>query len=857
VTKQTYKLAGLSDYRVRQGARPSPFGDEELLTPGPGISAQRTLTGPQLNEVAFPLGGLGTGCVSFSGRGELVDWEIFNRPNKGYRPDFSFFSLFAQAEGGAPVFRVLEGPVKPPYQGAVAGTQFYRGWGFGPPLAFGSGFIHMAECRFTGYFPFCRVDLADDETPIRVSTEAWSPFIPLNDHESSLPVAVFDVTLTNTGDVPMRASVALGLQNVLGYPEIGDGRNEWVEGDGWRGVAMTTAKHKPTSPRYGTLALLTPDEDVTYQLRFGSTAWFEATESLMDVFGQTGEFRGPRDPRQAPDGQNDVAELGLKVSLAPGESVRRTFVLAWLMPTFEKYWGQPQGAPVALGAAEGSRGRTPTWPIYQARHWADAVAVARYTIANLSRLRDETRRFAEAFFSSTLPAYVLEGISSQMSILRSPTITRLTDGTVYGWEGCHANEGCCEGSCTHVWNYAQTMAYLFPALERGMREMDYSLNLRESDGHMQFRLDLPPGTPASHTFHAAADGQLGGVLRTYREWQISGDDDWLRRLWPSAKRALEYAWLEWDKDRDGLLEGIHHNTLDIEFHGPETMCGSMYLAALRAGEAMARRLGDDVSADEYHRIYESGRRLSEERLFNGEYFYQRITPGDDAPYQFGPGCIIDQVLGGWHARMYGLGDIYAPDKVASALQSVFRYNFHDSFRRIHNPHRVFALGDDRGTVICTWPQGGRPPIPTTYAFECMIGFEYQVGCHMVYEGFLREGLTVFKAVRDRHDGFMRNPYNEFECGNHYARSLANYAYLLALSGFRYSAPERTLYLNPALAADDFRCFFSVEGAWGVIEARQAGGETIITVETLAGELPINKIALGNRPSVAVTAALTQ
>ncbi len=452
------RIGSTPEHQDRYVGREIPFTDDELFA----VGSQKTLTGKYLNEIAFPLGGIGTGCVSLSGRGQLVDWEIFNRPNKGYRPDYTFFMLFAQAEDGEPEFRVLEGRLQPPYQGYSHGAQIYKGFGFGPPREFGSGFLRMAECAFTGYFPFCRIDFADDSVPVRVSTEAWSPFIPLNDEDSSLPVAVFDITLTNTSDKRVNTTVALGLQNIIGWPETGKSLNQWVERDGYRGIVMTTEKHAPDSPRFGTMVLLTPNEDVTWQLRFAESRWFARSESLMDGFGTTGEFSGTETSQVSPDGQPHVGQLGLKADLAPGESVTRTFVLAWLMPNFEKYWG----------------GGNSVWKTYQGGEWQNAEAVALYTIENMPRLEGQTRKFADAFFSSTLPAYVLDAISSQMSILRTPTVTRLPDGTLYGWEGCHVNAGSCEGTCTHVWAYAQTIAYLFPQLERGMREIDYAVNLR-------------------------------------------------------------------------------------------------------------------------------------------------------------------------------------------------------------------------------------------------------------------------------------------------------------------------------------------------------------------------------------------
>ena len=292
------------------------------------------------------------------------------------------------------------------------------------------------------------------------------------------------------------------------------------------------------------------------------------------------------------------------------------------------------------------------------------------------------------------------------------------------------------------------------------------------------------------------------------------------------------------------MEGIHHNTLDIEYHGPDTVCGSMYLAALRAGEEMARRLGDIEAADAYRRVFESGRALTDERLFNGEYYFQEVPEGVDAPYQYGEGCICDQVLGAWHARMLGLGDILDPRKVRSALGAVYRHNFRDDFRDHHNPHRVYALNDDKGLLICTWPRGGKPERSLTYAFECMIGFEYQVGAHMVYEGLLREGLTVCKAIRDRHDGRRRNPYDEFECGSHYARSMSNYAYLLALSGFRYSAHDAVLTLDPKVRQSDFACFFAVDSGWGVVRHRIEGSRPVVSVHVREGRLKVSKAVVG-------------
>ncbi|MBD3292727.1 MAG: hypothetical protein GF393_07355, partial [Armatimonadia bacterium] len=626
------------------------------------------------------------------------------------------------------------------------------------------------------------------------------------------------------------ATVLLSAENVVGWPELTGAVNEWVDESDLRGIVMRNPEHASDSARHGSIAILTAHEDVTWELHRDVAHQFQVLEELLDGFGTTGELPNNTDCPPAAGPFAPVGKLGLKVRLDPGEERSMPLVIAWLMPNFEKYWGGQQGA---------------TWPTWHATRWDDALAAGREAIERYDELRNRTARFRDQFFTSSLPDYVLDAISSQMSILRTPTVTRLTDGTLYGWEGCCKKDGCCEGSCSHVWAYAQTMAYLFPELERGMREIEFASSLREEDGHMQFRMPLPPGAEADHRFHAAIDGQMGEVLRTFREWRISGDDAWMEGLWPDVRRALEYAWGAWDTNRDGMLDGTHHNTLDIEFHGPNTMCGSMYLAALRAGAEMARHCGDDEAAAEYERIAESGRRLSDRKLFNGQYYEQIITD-PDAMFQFGPGCIIDQVLGQWHAEMYGLGEILDPEHVRSALASVFEHNFQTDFFAHQNACRVYALNDDMGTVICTWPRGGKPEAPVRYSHECMCGFEYQVGAHMVYEGLLREGLSVCRAVRDRHDGLKRNPFNEFECGNHYSRSMANYAYLLALSGFSYDARSSTLWLAPRIFGDDFECFYSVEPAWGTIRQQAADGAVVVTVCATEGALPVERLMVGER-----------
>jgi hypothetical protein len=344
-----------------------------------------------------------------------------------------------------------------------------------------------------------------------------------------------------------------------------------------------------------------------------------------------------------------------------------------------------------------------------------------------------------------------------------------------------------------------------------------------------------------HDFHAAADGQLGGIMKAYREWRISGDTEWARRLWPKIKSSLDYCIETWDPTRKGVVEEPHHNTYDIEFWGPDGMCTSFYLGALAAATAMGKALGEDVSA--YKLLLDKGTKLAETELYDGEYFIQKIQwtglktanpletksmVGNYSPeavaifqkegpkYQYGTGCLSDGVLGSWMAAVCGVGQVLDKKKVTSHLKSIHKHNLKTDLSDYPNPQRPsYACGAEGGLLLCTWPKGGELSLPFVYSNEVWTGIEYQAASHMIHMGLVEEGLDVVRACRDRYDGRVRNPFNEYECGHWYARAMSSYALLQALTGARYDAVEKVLYLEPAVSGD-FRGFLSTATGYGVV-----------------------------------------
>jgi uncharacterized protein (DUF608 family) len=805
----------------------------------------RRFSGEALREIAFPLGGIGTGTVSLGGFGNLRDWEIINRPHKGGVLPFTFAALRLSGGGLArALVRVVERRPLPPFSG-----------GFGVARETGLGLPRFREAVFTGSYPFATIQFEDRRLPVAVTLEAFNPMIPLDTDDSGLPLAILRYSVSSRAPSAIDAALCFSIMNPVGYDDVAklDGRtaaffgqnvNEFKEEAGLRGLLLTSGKYPPDSVRYGSMALLTDAVDVSYRLAWEHGSWWDEFQKWWDEFLEKGRFPGGAS-QPSKDGSTEYASLAVHFSLKPGESRKVPFVLAWHFPNTENYWNrEKEFHGRALKNHYGTR-------------WPSAWQPGAYALTSLASLEDRSHRYRDALYSSTLPPAVIDAVSSQASIVRTNTVMVLEGKRTLAFEGCADNAGCCPMNCTHVYNYEQAMAHLYPDLERSMRETDFLVNMRP-DGSMGFRTAVPL-RPGGTVPFPAADGQMGCVMKVYREWRLGAGDEWLRKLWPEVKRALEYAWTKWDADRDGVMEGEQHNTYDIEFYGPNTMMGSLYLGALAAAARMARHLGEADTAAHYERLRAAGAARLDQSLWNGEYYIQKIDEKAEkaGKYQYGEGCLSDQLLGQWFAEVVGLGKLLPPEHIRSALAAVFRHNFRRDFSDFPNTQRLYAMNDERGLLLCSWPRGNRPALPFVYSDEVWTGIEYQVAAHLIYEDMVKEGLAIVDAVRDRYDGVRRNPWNEVECGHHYARAMSSWSLLSALSGFSYSAPEKTLRFRPRVSPDSFRCLFSAGVAWGSYSQTRAGGKLDAGIKVEGGVLELAQIRLpypGAAPKVTASVA---
>ncbi len=818
-------------------------------------------SGEQLRYINCPLGGIGTGNILVNGYGSISELEIFNRASMDELPPYmTFFSLYAQQGENDPVLRIMEGEYLNEFPNP-----------FGKPRQQLGGLPRFRDAVFHNAYPVISVDLADEEVPLLASMTAWSPFIPVDPENSGLPCAVIEWTLENPGKEEVAYSVAFTMGNP--FRSVGRDSKQGSRGcsvtpnfgSDWNGMTFSSPESELTLPDAGGLSVSFPSEGQLC-VTLHNTGWWDDAQMFWEDFSSDGKLMTRSDTLINDSDRENSGAMYLSGTLAPGESVTMPFIFTWHIPYRKLEPGQAFGNRAVEQAIVKN---------YYANRFANVGEVTSYVLSILDQLRNKTMQFSNALITSTVPAPVLDATISNMASLKTNLIMRDEKGNVHGFEGLGNDFGCCPGNCTHVWNYAQTMAAIFPSLERNVREISFG-NATHSNGYQCFRTVFP--LSENWFKNVAADGQMGNIIRVYREWKMSGSNEWLGNIWPQVKLALDFAWkgtgepekgfewmkncpVPWDPDKEGVLRGEQHNTYDINFFGPNMMTGSLYLGALKACSEMALAMNEPQNSVEYNEIYERGLQKYRELLWNGEYFKQdvEVIEGIEIPerlksppdasgkvipkYQYGNGCLSDQLLGQYLAFVSGMGYILDTAETKSALAAIFKYNFRQQMRDFENVQRIYAANDEPGLVLCSWPMGEKPLLPFVYADEVWTGVEYQVAASMLYADLVEEGLAVTTAVRKRYDGSNRNPFAEIESGRYYARAMASWSVYQAMSGYNYDGTKGTMEFAPAIAVLPLRYFWSTANGWGTIVANRSR----IELKCLFGSLEIESLSFsGNK-----------
>lgn len=608
------------------------------------------------------------------------------------------------------------------------------------------------------------------------------------------------------------------------------------------GLAADTDYHPQTgwgaeSPLHGSMALEAAGGRVS-----ACTQWSDFA-GLWAAFSSGGQLES-RETAPSEPGSTWNGAVAQSVRLEPGEKKTLRFTLAWHFPnrvrTQQYGWGPEKGAfDYRLGN--------------QYNNWFDsASAVLDYINTAWPRLSESTARYHAALYDTTLPRWMVDAISANTAIVRSPIYVWLEDGSVGGFEGTDA---CCPMNCTHVYNYAMVMPYLFPALEQRVREMDLLAQM-DPDRHFiphrtVFPMSLPRlGDEIGGPLHHALDGELGTLLKLYREWRHSGDREFLARVWPNACKVMHHVLTDHDIDGSGVLRGEQPNTYDTHLFGSNTFIGTLYLAALRAMESLARIMDDGEFAEECAARYRSGRRGYDKACWNGAYYVNNFdAPNvDPSVYNdgncYGNGCHADQLLGQWWAHLLDLGHVLPDDHVRKAMHTVFENNWRADLSDHHHNQRVFAEGSEKGLLVCTWPKGGRPENPILYCDEVWTGLEYHVAATLLFEGNVEEALQIVAGARERYTGAQRNPWSEEECGGFYARAMSAWSLLHAAGGYTWDAGTAAMAMVPRLwSGDRFRSFFITGSGWGTADLQRVGKGGTYRIAMSHGATTLRRLTL--------------
>ncbi|MEA5051892.1 MAG: GH116 family glycosyl-hydrolase [Propionicimonas sp.] len=762
--------------------------------------------------LAMPVGGIGTGGFAVNADGSLRQWQLTGMPNhRGAMPGTGFWLRVTQVEPPLDVLAMVQGPLVDDPAAPLVTDGEVPEWMRQAAGRFGT----FAHARFSGTYPVAQLDLTDDRHPLAVSMRVLNPLAPGDVELSSVPAGLFEFTLVNTGPIPVHGTLAGSLLNTVGWdgitpigahtPGLGGNVNRLRRGRGWSRVAMDNVGLDEADRLAGQLVLAADDESAAVFTRCSGLEHLRAfLESRAGNDGRSRLAVSPTvgDPQlnapiggegPSPGGRSWLGVVGVGFALEPGESRTIRFSLAWWFPNrmvdIEQF-GVPRPE---WGSSRFFLGNQ------YANRYLDALDVQTAVEANWETWVSRTLRWTSTLTGSSLDPTEADRLAAQAGYLRSPTCFIGADGRFYGYEGSLGASttmwsgrfgGSCPLNCTHVWQYEAALAGLWPLLERTMRDTEFDV-MQAPNGAIPHRLRVPAYLPQlwqeaiGGPEEPALDGMLATILKTLRDVQHGAGQDWLARRWPAVVRLYQHIAGTWDADGDGVLRGIQPSTHDIDLAGVNPFMGTLWLAALRALEELAGKVGDTELAASVRERFEAGSRRYDELLFDGRQYIQLLDEGDPTDFQWLTGTLSDQVIGQWWAHQLGLGYILPPEHIRSALRHVVTTNLRHGFADFVHPYRVYAdAASDVGLLMCSWPDGGRPEVPTRYADEVWTGIEWQVAAHCLFEGLDELGQEVLDGLWNRYDGTRRNPYNEIECGDHYARAMAGWTVLQARSGVR-------------------------------------------------------------------------
>lgn len=780
---------------------------------------KETLTSTDKVRSGITLGGIGAGGAELRKDGVFYNWSIannnpkgtgsfligedFNRKNSTVQNDkfypfqcdyVLFFIVRYQVEGEDPKIKLLQ--IEDGYKVAGIDMQLYEfPWMQG-----------VEKIAFTGSFPFVNLNYMVEDLPFDIEMTAWSPFIPHDVKNSSLPLLNFDFKIESKIQKPIDVLITANYRSLVGY-DIHEKiwESELIKNPNYTAQVSKIKLTDPKSSSNGQMGMVAFDKDASYQTGWGHRhqyhEWLLQNNKLKNTDDTENGRNGLNNQLNKINGDSEnYNSLGISRTLLPLTKTNASFAMVWHFPNLY------------------DENLTNITGHYYNNFFNGANDVITYLAANKNNLYNQTKAFNQAFYDSTAPAFLLDLINAQLT-------TFITSGIL----GKNMDFGILEGITQHQsWGPVGTtdvnmyggvmVSALFPELAKSTMRIHKTLQLPSGEIRHSFKKGFAEALIGVAGVTERLDLHSQYAIMVLRDFFVTNDDKYLIEMWPSVKKALDYTLYKRDinGDQQPDMTGIMCSYDNFPMYGLASYVHSQWLSALAAAVKAANFLGDNAFINTYKPILEKGKALAEEKLWNGKYYRLYNSDLKTMKTKDGAGndiiknmegldeaCLTDQLIGQWAARWTNLGNLFDDNHIKVALKSIVEMSFKPDF----------------GLKNCSWPGYGfyKPISADTWVDQgntVWSGVELSFVSFLLYEGFYTEALEIANTVHKRYLKAGRY-WDHQEFGGHYFRAMGVWGIVNGLVGL--SINQQAYTFAPAVKEKEFKLFFSFPGGYANLE----------------------------------------
>ncbi|MEH0152607.1 GH116 family glycosyl hydrolase [Limibacter armeniacum] len=807
---------------------------------------KETYTAKDRVRSGVALGGIGTGSIELRKDGNFHNWSIFNnyplgagpiidlpqRPMSADHNSFLYFVVRYQLEGEQPRIKLLQ-----LNDASVEGGLLNEA-----PIYYFPWLSNVESIEYAGRFPYVNMKFTDSEMPFDIHLKAQSPFIPHDVDNSSLPAIYFDFDIVSKSDKPVEVEVIGTLRNLVAY-DVGEKyfTAHIEEKEGYKYFVQGAGGVDTDHISYGNTALgALGGEEVSYYLGWAHRHPYYEKMLVNSQLGNINdvENRNTTTPEgkkivwMSKDDNNQLCKSSIAVTktVEPGVKATANFFMNWYFPN--AYGAVLYKAKKNNTLLENEKGYVVRFkPTEKVGHYYENLfesvdEVVDYIVTQRAELTRKTNAFVADFYKTDEEQYILDQVNSHLNTF--VTSSQFDKSGRFGIrEGMTSNESWGPNITTDVSLYGSVpIIQLFPDLHKA--SMKAHRALQSAHGEINHGIGYDLGKTQNGTFgvYERVDLAPNYIQLVLRDYLFTNDTAYLKEMWPSVQLAIDYVLKDKDKDGDLVpdMHGIMCSYDNFPMYGLSSYILTQWVTAMEMAAIAAEDMGEKTAARRYRNIAKKGVKLMNKELWNGEYF--RLSNDYKGKKGEDEGCLTDQLFGQWVAHTVGIGRLYDKDKIHSSMESILKLSFieKDYLRN------------------CTWPE--HPLFYPLHETDLWVdqantpwtGVELAFASFLIYEGKVKEGKQVIKAVDDRYrKAGLYWDHQEF--GGHYFRPMSSWAILNALSGFTLVKDGYTF--SPKTEEDSFTYFFSANTGTGHFEKDEKG----ISVIAQSGALRILSLTL--------------